>query len=72
MGKHKSSDYKLSADQYYLDMDEPSFRKKTCEIFQCAKDSLVRWVKRYIETGSVDNLPRPECSYKVKKQLIIL
>ena len=28
MGKHKSSDYKLSADQYYLDMDEPSFRKK--------------------------------------------
>lgn len=37
MGKHKSNDYKLSAVQYYLDMDEPSFRK-TCEIFQCAKE----------------------------------
>lgn len=67
MGKHKSNDYKLSAVQYYLDANEPSFRK-TCEIFRCSKDSLARWVKRYLETGSVDNIPRPEGSYKVKKQ----
>ena len=67
MGKHKSSDYKLSAVQYYL--NNASFRR-TCQIFRCAKDSLVRWVKRYIETGTVDNKPRPEGSYKVKKKHI--
>lgn len=45
MGKRKSSDYKLSAVQYYLNMDNAIFRK-TCQIFRCAKDSLVRWQLR--------------------------
>jgi len=70
MGKHKSNDYKLTAVQYYLDMDDPSFRR-TCQIFKCSKDSLVRWVKRYLETGAVDNKPRPEGSYKVTKKLYV-
>lgn len=48
-------------------MNEPSFRK-TCEIFKYSKDSLLRWVKRYLETGTVVNKPRPEGSYKVKKK----
>lgn len=52
MGKHKSSDYKLAAVKYYLSMKEPSTRK-VCEMFECSKDSLVRWLKRYSETGSV-------------------
>jgi transposase len=67
MGKHKSSDYKLSAVEYYLNNDEPSIRN-TCTIFKCSKDSLVRWIKRFISTGSVDNKPRPEGSYKVRKK----
>ena len=46
MGKHKSNDYKLSAVKYYLNMKEPSTRK-VCEIFNCSKDSLLRWRKRY-------------------------
>ena len=27
MGVHKSSDYKLTAVQYYLDMEDPSLKK---------------------------------------------
>jgi transposase len=67
MGKHKSDDYKLTAVKYYLDTKEPSLRD-TCDIFKCSKDSLLRWVKRYLETGSVENKPRPEGSYKVKQK----
>lgn len=67
MGKHKSNDYKLTAVQYYLDMENPSVRK-TCTIFKCSKDSLIRWIKRYLETGSVDNKPRPEGAYKVRRK----
>lgn len=43
MGKHKSTDYKLSAVEYYLDNDDLSLRD-TCEIYKCSKYSLVRWV----------------------------
>ena len=67
MGKQKSDDYKLTAVEYYLNMDESSLRE-TCDIFNCSKDSLFRWIKRYIETGSVSNKPRPEGSYKVRKK----
>jgi transposase len=69
MKKHKSSDYKLSAVKYYLSMKKKSFRQ-TCLIFGCSKDSLSRWIKRYIETGTVDNKPRPEGSYKLRKKHI--
>lgn len=67
MGKRKSTDYKLTAVQYYLNISKPSL-KKTCDIFQCSKYSLRRWVKRYIETGSVENKPRKEGSYKIRKK----
>jgi len=66
MGKHKSTDYKLSAVKYYLNNDGQSL-SKTCSIFECSKYSLVRWVKRYISTGSVENKPRKEGAYKIKK-----
>lgn len=57
MGKHKSSDYKLTAVQHYLNTEGESLID-TCDIFQCSKYSLVRWLRRYITTGNVDNLPR--------------
>jgi transposase len=66
MGIHKSSDYKLLAVQYYLDMDEPSL-KNTCKIFKCSKYSLVRWVRRYINIATVENKKRKEGSYKVRQ-----
>lgn len=66
MGKHKSTDYKFSAVQYYLDTEDTSL-SKTCDIFQCSKYSLARWIKRYIQTGNVENIPRKEGSYKIRQ-----
>jgi transposase len=66
MGKHKSTDYKFSAVQYYLDTEDTSL-SHTCDIFQCSKYSLARWVKRYIQTGNVENIPRKEGYYKVRQ-----
>jgi transposase len=67
MSKHKSTDYKLSAVEYYLDNDDLSLRD-TCDIYKCSKYSLVRWVKRYLEYGTVENKDRKEGAYKVKKE----
>ena len=68
MSKHKSTDYKLSAVEYYLDNDDLSLRD-TCDIYKCSKYSLVRWVKRYLEYGTVENKDRKEGVYKVKKNM---
>ena len=46
MGKHKSTDYKLLAVEYYLDNNINL--RDTCKIYKCSKYSLVRWVKRYM------------------------
>ena len=54
MGKHKSTDYKLSAVEYYLDNENNSL-SNVCKIYNCSKYSLVRWVKRYLEYGTVEN-----------------
>jgi transposase-like protein len=64
MGKHKSTDYKLSAVEYYLDNDDLSLRD-TCNIYKCSKYSLVRWVNRYLEQNTVKNKSRKEGSYKI-------
>jgi hypothetical protein len=43
--KHKTEDYKLSAVKYYL---SNSFSLDyVCNIFDCKKQSLTRWIKRY-------------------------
>ena len=47
MSKHKSEDYKLSAVKYYLNNDVSL--NDVCEIFNCPKQFLYRWVKRYEE-----------------------
>lgn len=66
MKKHKSTDYKLSAVEYYLDNEDLSLRD-TCNIYKCSKYSLVRWVRRYLEYGTVENKDRKEGAYKVRK-----
>lgn len=64
---HKSTDYKYSAVQYYLNNDDTSLRK-TCNIFRCFKYSLARWIKRFIQTNSVENKLRKTGSYKIKNK----
>lgn len=45
MPKHKSSDYKLTAVQYYLVKDKT--QEEVCKIFKCSPRSLMRWVDKY-------------------------
>ena len=52
MSKHKSEDYKISAVKYYLNNDVSL--DDVCEIFDCPKQSLYRWVAtrcKLIESG---------------------
>jgi transposase len=68
MGTHKSTDYKLSAVKYYLkNKDNGISLKDTCDIYECSKYSLVRWVNRYLEQNTVKNKNRKEGSYKITK-----
>jgi transposase len=65
MPHHKGSDYKVSAVQYYLRINN---QVKTCEIFGCSPRSLMRWVERYQETGTVRRINREPISYKMEKE----
>jgi transposase len=64
--KHKTEDYKISAVKYYINnevsMDE------VCEIFECKKTSLKRWVDRYEKDGSIKRHSRKSISYKVTNE----
>ena len=51
MSKHKSEDYKISAVDYYLDNDVSM--DYVCNIFNCKKQSLSRWVQRYNNDKSI-------------------
>lgn len=45
MGKHNNEDLSL---------------QDTCDIYNCSKYSLVRWVRRYLEYRTVENKDRKE------------
>ncbi len=51
MTKHKSYFYKLSTVKYYLNnhvsLDD------VCLIFDCPKQSIYRWIKRYEELEEI-------------------
>ena len=66
MPKHKSSDYKESAVNYYLVSDET--QESVCEIFKCSPRSLMRWVDKYLEDGEIKRKNRKPIAYKVKKE----
>ena len=68
MSKHKSEDYKLSAVKYYLKNDVSL--DDVCEIFDCSKQSLYRWVKRYEELEEIKRLSRKPKSYKITKEQV--
>lgn len=63
---HKSKDYKLSAVKHYLDSDKT--QEEVCGIFGCSSRSLMRWVGRYKNNGSIERKNRKPVAYKVKKE----
>ncbi len=68
MSKHKSEDYKLSAVKYYLN-NQVSL-DDVCKIFDCHKQSLYRWIKRYEELEEIKRLSRKQISYKITKDQV--
>ena len=66
MPKHKTEDYKLSAVKYYLKNDFSM--EYVCDIFECKKQSLSRWVDRYLLENSIRRHNRLPVSYKIKKK----
>ena len=68
MPTHKSSDYKITAVQYYLVEDKS--QEEVCKIFKCSPRSLMRWVERYNKEGNVDIHYRKPVAYKVKKEYV--
>ena len=68
MGVHKSEDYKLSAVKYYLNNDVSL--EDVCDIFDCPKQSLYRWIKRYIKKKNLERQNRKAISYKISKKHI--
>jgi transposase len=68
MSKHKSEDYKLSAVKYYLNNDVSL--DDVCDFFDCPKQSLYRWVKRYEELEEIKRLNRKPKSYKITKKQV--
>jgi transposase len=69
MSKHKSEDYKISAVKYYLNNDVSL--DDVCKIFDCPKQSLYRWVKRYEELEEIKRQNRKPISYKITKEQVI-
>jgi transposase len=67
MNKHKSQDYKLSAVKYYLKSKNAS---ETCKIFECSSRSLIRWVKKYQTSQSIERKGRDNVAYKVQQKHI--
>ena len=68
MSKHKSEDYKISAVKYYLNNDISL--DDVCRIFDCPKQSLYRWVKRYEELEEIKRLNIKAISYKITKEQV--
>ena len=66
MSKHKSEDYKLSAVKYYLNNDISL--DDVCKIFDCPKQSLYRWVKRYNNENSIKRHSRKSLCYKINRE----
>lgn len=66
--KHKSKDYKLSAIKYYLKYDVSM--DEVCDIFECSKTSLKRWIDKYKKYKSIKRNSRKPISYKVTKEQV--
>ena len=66
--KHKGTDYKVSAVQYYK--KHKKSLSQTCKIFNCSKGSLHRWVQRYENGKNITRKNRKYVSYKIRKEQV--
>jgi transposase-like protein len=64
--KHKTQDYKITAVKYYLQNDVSL--DEVCNIFDCKKSLLRRWVMKYKAYRHIEGLNRPSMSYKITKE----
>lgn len=64
--KHKSEDYKITAVKYYIKND--ASMDKVCNIFDCTKTSLKRWIDRYNNENTIKRYDRQSISYKITKE----
>ena len=67
MSPHKSQDYKLSAVKYYLKTKDAS---ETCRIFEYSSRSLMRWIKKYQTSQSIERKERVNVAYKFQQKNI--
>ena len=63
MSPHKSQDYKLSAVKYYLKF------KNASQNFECSLRSLMKWVKKYQTSQSIERKDRVNVAYKVQQNI---
>ena len=66
--KHKTQDYKITAVKYYLQNHESL--DDVCNIFDCKKTSLRRWIMKYKKDKHLERLNRPSISYKITKEQV--
>ena len=50
---YHSEDYKMSAVNYYLKIRSYN---RVCDVFECKKSSLIRWVQQYKELKTVKKI----------------
>lgn len=67
MGKHHTEDYKLSAVRHSLKSDN---QVQTCEIFDCKRSSLQRWIYKYKTEGTLSKGKTRRKARKVKREHI--
>ena len=66
MPMQKSIDYKETAVNYYLVEDKT--QEEVCQIFNCSRRSLMRWVQKYQNEGKITGYERTPKAYKVSKE----
>ena len=67
--KHKTEDYKLSAVKYYLSNNFSL--DYVCNIFDCKKQSLARWIEIYKDCKNIERHNRTSISYKISKEQLL-
>ena len=65
MYNHHSTDYKIAVVKYYLKSHQSM--DYVCNIFNCSKQSLSRWIEQYKKEGSTKKHKRNSISYKIKR-----
>ena len=64
MPTQKSIDYKETAVNYYLVEDKT--QEEVCQIFNCSRRSLMRWVQKYKNEGASEETV---CSLEIEHDL---